>query len=213
MTVGAGLPHRSVPGPRIGDEVECPDVPILVAYALADELDDVLPAHIAAHVAACSDCAGFVADVAAYPDITPGTTPPSAEEIAIDADALRLKTKADQHVTPRLLAAYCVGDLAPVSDGLVVEHMADCKRCADAMQEHIDKAVPAGWGEDGVDPGDDASASSASKEEGGDDDDDDAFRRLLLQAGAANWRAFLHSEGGEELWSAEGDAEVDADEE
>ncbi len=62
-------------------------------------------------------------------------------------DALRLKT-ADAHLTPRLLAAFCDGSLAGVSEELVIEHLTDCTTCSDPMLYLTDRFNPeASWQE------------------------------------------------------------------
>ncbi len=121
---------------------DCPSAPTLLAFALGAD-DGGHAAAIARHVETCTDCAGFVADVSAFPDdIEPreGTTPPSDEEIEVDRDALRLA--ADQHVTLRLLAAYCDVSLATTSEDLVMDHLALCPTCAQTMVELTDRFNP-----------------------------------------------------------------------
>ncbi len=136
----------NVGGTKLVTVAECPGAPTLLAFAL-DE-DGTGADNVAAHVETCADCAGFVAGVSAFPDdVEPreGTTPASEEQVAVDRDALHLKT-AGAHLTPRLLAAFCDGSLGGVSEELVMEHLTGCKTCSDAMLELTDRFNPeASW--------------------------------------------------------------------
>ena len=121
---------------------ECPSAPDLLAFALGTG-DEGHAAAIARHVETCTDCAGFVADVSAFPDeIEPreGTTPPTDEQMEVDRDALRLAD--DQHVTLKLLAAYCDGSLVSTSEDLVMDHLALCPACARKMVKLTDRFNP-----------------------------------------------------------------------
>lgn len=185
----------------MGTMKDCPEIPALIAFALGDTDGDGM-ADIAEHVAVCDDCGGLVADAADFPDLKPpeGVAPLSAEELALYRDALRLKI--GRHVSPRLIAAYCVGAITSATETLVAEHLANCQRCADAMTKLIDEAVPAGWAE-GEGEFAESNTATATKKEGEEGGDGDVLR-LLTQIGLQNWHRFLAS-GGEELWKAEGD--------
>ncbi len=122
---------------------KCPNAREVLAFAEGTETT----AGVAAHIEACAECAGLVADIAAFPgiELREGAIPPTEDENAVDRDALRLKT-ADAHMTPRLLAAFCDGSLGGVSEELVMEHLAACQTCADAMLELTDRPNPeASW--------------------------------------------------------------------
>ncbi len=130
-------------GPRLVIVAKCPSARELLAFAEGTKT----PAGIAAHIEACGECAGLVADIAAFPDIElrEGAAPATEEESAVDRDAIRLKT-ADAHLTPRLLVAFCDGSLCGVSEELVMDHLATCQTCADAMLELTDRPNPeASW--------------------------------------------------------------------
>ncbi len=126
---------------------DCPDIEILVALAKGALDDSAMASEIAAHAGECSECMGFIDDVLAGSDLAPkpGVTPPADELLTIDRDALRLRT-ASAHMTPTLLAAFCDGTLTGTSEELVMEHLAICKTCADAMLDLTDRANPeASW--------------------------------------------------------------------
>lgn len=116
----------------------CPSAPVLLAFA-GGTGDESQAGAIGRHVETCAECAGFVADVSAFPDIEPreGAAPVTEAQLEVDRDALRLTN--GHHLTLKLLAAYCDGDLATTSEDLVMDHLALCPACMQAMVELTDR--------------------------------------------------------------------------
>ena len=109
---------------------DCPSTETLAAFTHGGPDPDAA-AEIAEHVLSCPTCMCLVDSELDHEQEAPDGPTPDYDAATIDRDAQQLVTGA--HMTPTLLAAYLEQRLTTLSEDLVMEHLATCTECGDAM--------------------------------------------------------------------------------